>query len=657
MNAPSKTGRDSNSIRILYVTDDAADANLTMAFFAREAPDVVLEVVTTGEECLRRIRGGEYNLLLLDYKLPDMDGLDLLKAAIQGGIDLPIVMVTRRGDEDLGVQALHLGAYDYVVKHENYLLHLPTALENALARFHLHQTNERLQAELKAANELLEGKIKVRTHELVREINERKQVEEALRSSESRLRLFVEHSPAAIAMFDREMRYLVVSRRWITDYALVNQTVIGRTHYEVFPEIPQRWKEIHQRCMAGAVEKCEEDPFPRADGHTDWVRWEVHPWLKTDSTIGGIIIFSEVITERKRVDLELEKSVSLLLATLESTADGILVVDREGRIVRHNQNFVNLWNIPDSVVSTRDDNQALEFVLDQLVDPELFLKKVRELYDRPDSESFDQLEFKDGRILERYSQPQRIGGKSVGRVWSFRDVTERKKAEEELKRSHEKLRALSRKLVETQEAERRNIALELHGQIGQTLTGLKLTLEMCMSRTDDRVRDGLRDAKAMVDDLVSEVRELSLMLRPSMLDDLGLLPTLLWHFEHYTDRTRVRVAFRHLGLERRFESQIETSAYRIIQEALTNVARHAGVKEVKVRCEGDPEALRIEVEDHGIGFDPSGIGPASSGLTGMRERAVLLGGSFSVETAAGSGVRLTVRLPLGKDSPPERGEV
>ena len=143
-------------------------------------------------------------------------------------------------------------------------------------------------------------------------IAEQKQAEQALRTREGQLRLFVEHSPAAIAMFDREMRYLVASRRWLEGYRLGERDVIGRTHYEVLPDLPDRWKIIHQRCLAGAVEKCDEDAFPRSDGSIDWVRWEIHPWRSSRGDIGGIIICSELITERKLAREQLASSLERL---------------------------------------------------------------------------------------------------------------------------------------------------------------------------------------------------------------------------------------------------------------------------------------------------------------------------------------------------------
>jgi len=233
---------------------------------------------------------------------------------------------------------------------------------------------------------------------------------------------------------------------------------------------------------------------------------------------------------------------------------------------------------------------------------------------------------------------------------------------EQVHAGRERLQMLSRQLLDVQEAERRHIARELHDEVGQALTGLKLLLDMSTRLPPDeatasvrklhdpRKLHDLREAQAMVNELMALVRDLSLDLRPAMLDDLGLLPTLLWHFDRYTAQTDVGVTFKHIGLEgRRFAPEVETAAYRIVQEALTNVARHAGVSEVAVRLWADQETLGVQIEDRGTGFDPEAALAAgdTTGLAGMRERAVLLGGQLTVESASGAGTCVRAELPLG----------
>ncbi|WP_413175003.1 PAS domain S-box protein [Anabaena azotica] len=134
------------------------------------------------------------------------------------------------------------------------------------------------------------------------------QLSTPVRYNYEQMGLFLEYTPAAIAIFDRQMHYLLASRRWREDYGLGDQEIIGRSHYEILPHLPQHWREIHQRCLKGAFEQCQEDKFFRTDGTIEWVKWEIHPWYQDTNQIGGIIMFTEVITTRKRAEIALAES-------------------------------------------------------------------------------------------------------------------------------------------------------------------------------------------------------------------------------------------------------------------------------------------------------------------------------------------------------------
>jgi PAS domain S-box-containing protein len=242
----------------------------------------------------------------------------------------------------------------------------------------------------------------------------------------------------------------------------------------------------------------------------------------------------------------------------------------------------------------------------------------------------------DGRIVA-------VGGISI-------DITERKCAEKALQDYAQRLHSLSLHLLEVQEQERRRLSRELHDEVGQSLTGLRLTLERGERLGEAGLREAVGEARGLLRDLTGQVRDLSLNLRPSMLDDLGLLPALLWLFQRYTAQTGVAVAFHHEGLERRFSPEGETAAFRIVQEALTNIARHAGVEEAEVRISLDRKTLRLEIMDQGAGFgaEPQFAGAVSCGLSGMRQRAALRGGQLHIVTAPGEGTQLTAEWPEGE---------
>ena len=230
---------------------------------------------------------------------------------------------------------------------------------------------------------------------------------------------------------------------------------------------------------------------------------------------------------------------------------------------------------------------------------------------------------------------------------------------DQVKTGRERSQRLARQLLQAQELERRKLARELHDEIGQALTAVKLNLEALESRLHGKHSKALVESLTIVDTALQQVRGLSLDLRPAILDDLGLAAALRWYVDRHAQRAGIAMEFSNESPEKRSSILLETTCFRVAQEALTNVLRHAKAKRVSVRILQVDDALNLYIEDDGIGFDmeqarQKAVGGSSLGLLGMQERVLLAGGRLDVISAPGRGTAIHVCLPLGGQPVVER---
>jgi PAS domain S-box-containing protein len=385
----------------------------------------------------------------------------------------------------------------------------------------------------------------------------------------------------------------------------------------------------------------------RPDGQIAWGVFTAIPLLGEDgrSVSGAVVTFLD-ISASKRAEEALREAEARFRAFMDNSPCLALLKDDQGRILYVNKLYQSHFRKTSEELLGKS---AFELHAPDVA-RQLHENDTRVLTTNQALEAVESVPTPDGMLrhwlMMKFPVDDASGRRFIGGV--ALEITERRRAEDQLQEYAQQLQALSRRLLEVQEQERRHIARELHEEVGQVLTALTLNLDTGARVPAATLRERLAVAQGLVKDLTARVRDLSLELRPAMLDDLGLLPALLWQFKRYRAQTRIQVDFEHAGLDRRFASELETAIYRIVQEALTNVARHAGVDGVSVRVQLEHDRLSLQVEDRGRGFDAALARSAgrSSGLSGMRERAVLLRGKLDVTTAPGHGTRVTAELPV-----------
>ncbi|MDB6015948.1 MAG: Multi-sensor signal transduction histidine kinase [Pedosphaera sp.] len=386
------------------------------------------------------------------------------------------------------------------------------------------------------------------------------------------------------------------------------------------------------------------------DGSVHWLRNVGRIFCNEAGEAQRMIGVNIDITEPKRIEQELKQSEERFRVISDQALMGIYIIQAE-RFSYVNPKFAEMFGytqaemvaLPSMLnIVTEEDRDRAGANLRRRLSGEI----------KPVPYQFHGRK-KDGEMImvEVHGIPTQLNGKAIV-IGTIQDVTERERSEAALKQTTEQLQTLSRRLLELQEAERRHIARELHDEIGQALTALKINLQAVQRLSGmATLAPRLTDSISIVDRTLRQVRNLSLDLRPSMLDDLGLCSALRWYADQQAQRAGLSIQFMAGELGARLEPALETACFRVAQEALTNIVRHAQATTVRVHLESDGDSLHLTVHDDGIGFDPEHLEQQtergrSLGLLGMKERASLIGGRVELKSAPRAGTEVHAWFPI-----------
>ncbi len=358
---------------------------------------------------------------------------------------------------------------------------------------------------------------------------------------------------------------------------------------------------------------------------------------KTTELANINVVLHDEIAQRKLAEINLRKTLSLLNATLESTADGIFVVDRAGRSAGHNRNFATMWNIPESILKSSEVGAAITYVLNQLRDPDGFSARIKDIYAHPERESYDMLELNDGRIFERYSKPQKIGKAVVGRVWSFRDITERRRAEEDLVVSLHEKEVLLR---------------EIHHRVKNNLQLISGLLDMTRMRTQDESTGSILTDMMMKIQTMAQIH--TRLYESKQFDRINMEGQVRDQVAAMTNIYSVRD--RQVGCEISadeiylpVDQAIPCSL--VINEILSNTFKHAfkGREhgDIGIFMVQDNGRIRITIRDNGVGM-PAGFDAIKANTLGVKLMRTLvqhqLKGSLMITSQ--NGTEVVVEFPI-----------
>ncbi len=471
------------------------------------------------------------------------------------------------------------------------------------------------------------------------------------------LRTMINAMQDLVWLKDRAGVYLIGNDA-LAEAMCLDATIEGRTDADLHsPEAAQAFRESDARIVAGGAAEVTQRTHDFGKGTRRYVTIKT-PVRDVDGAVTGVLGIARDVTEYEEAQDRLRASEVFIRAVLDSVDARIAVLDRRGRILSVNE----AWR---SFAATRTDRCGAHARADVGVN---YVDACMESDDACDNapacgagvrevlagersrftaECRSRHDFGDSWYLLN-ATPLQLGG--GGAVLSYVDITELRAARAVKEEATRQLQALAGQQVVIQEAERKNLSRELHDEIGQTLTVLKLALGR-VRRQAQGAGTSLDEVAEIVDGLSASIRDISRRLRPPMIDDLGLAATVRWYLAGMQRNTEIQYDLQENLGQQRLDGATELAVFRVLQEAVSNVLRHADAMSIEVSLELDPQALTLTVVDDGVGFStpdvpPEQFPPAPLGLIGMRERVTALAGEFSIVSHPGSGTEVRAVFPV-----------
>lgn len=591
--------------RILILEDNPADVELYLQALNDSGLKTEIRVVAHKIEFILGLERYDPDLVLVNFALPDYDGITAIRDTKAFRSFLPVIIITDSIGEETAVKCLKVGAADYILKSSLVRLGsaVRSALENKVARL------EKLVAF---------GKLK---------------------ESEHRYRTLFNSNLAGVFHASVEGRLLSCNPAFIGIFGYEScDNIQKKKTFDLFGYSAREATELIEKLNQGRSLYTELQVSDR-QGKARWLLLSC-TMVSENRTILGTVID---ITERRLSEEKFRK-------LFHSIPDAISLTDiADGTILEVNDSFCRItgWD-REALIGRRSEDLKL--------------------WSSPRDEFVSQLKQK-GRVTDFVGKIRTRKGTRLTMMVSAetlelnqhmciltvaRDITRQIRIDRELKQNRKQLHDLSARLLRSQEDERRRISRELHDELGQALTVMELNfnqLEKTVSRHLKQIdRDRLHDTIKLIDHLEQQVRELSLELRPLMLDELGLVPTINWYVDRFRNRTGINVSTTVAEIDENVPDSMATAVFRILQESLTNILRHARADTVGIDLQNGDGLLTLTITDNGCGFNVAEVlnnpEPVQKvGLVGIRERAELLSGSFKIQSRPGSGTRLTVKIP------------